>query len=41
VRTFHRLPKSFPRVGLHAPLHELGLNFPSIWEDYCAAAGSV
>jgi hypothetical protein len=27
-----------PRAGLHAPHDELGLNLPTIWEDYCAAA---
>ncbi len=41
VRHLQRLPKSFPRVALQAPTAELGLNFPSIWEDYCAAAGST
>ena len=40
VRQLHRLPKSFPRVALQAPAHQLGLNFPSIWEDYSAAAGA-
>jgi hypothetical protein len=34
-RKIWRLPKGFPRAGLHAPL---GLNLPTIWEEYCAAA---
>jgi len=25
-------------AGLHALLEDLGLNIPSIWEDYCGAA---
>jgi hypothetical protein len=33
-----RLPKGLPRAGLHSPHDELGLNLPTIWEDYCAAA---
>jgi hypothetical protein len=37
-RKLWRLPKGFPRAGLHAPHDELGLNLPTIWEDYCAAA---
>ena len=37
-RKIWRLPKGFPRAGLHAPHDELGLNLPTIWEDYCAAA---
>ena len=41
VKHFHKLPKSFPRIALHAPVHELGLNFPSIWEDYSAAAAAT
>jgi hypothetical protein len=28
----------FPNAGLHALLENLGLNIPSIWEDYCGAA---
>ena len=37
-RKIWKLPKGFPRAGLHAPQDELGLNLPTIWEDYCAAA---
>jgi hypothetical protein len=37
-RKIWRLPRGFPRAGLHAPHDELGLNLPTIWEDYCAAA---
>jgi hypothetical protein len=32
------LPASFPKAGLHALLEEVGLNIPSVWEDYCGAA---
>ncbi len=32
------LPIAFPKAGLHALLEDLGLNIPSIWEDYCGAA---
>jgi hypothetical protein len=28
------LPNTFPRAGLHAPAEELGLNIPTMWEDY-------
>jgi hypothetical protein len=37
-RKIWRLPKGFPRAGLHAPHDELGLSLLTIWEDYCAAA---
>ena len=37
-RKFWHLPNIFPRVGLHAPTEELGLNIPTIWEDYCGSA---
>ena len=37
-RKIWRLPKGFPRAELHAPDDELGLNLPTIWEDYSAAA---
>jgi hypothetical protein len=37
-RQIWRLPKGFPRAGLHAPHDKLGLNLPTTWEDYCAAA---
>ena len=29
---------NFSRAGLHALIEDLGLNIPSIWEDYCGAA---
>ena len=32
------LPITFPKASLHALLEDLGLNIPSIWEDYCGAA---
>jgi hypothetical protein len=33
------LPTSFPTTGLHAhDLEDLGLNAPSIWEDYCGTS---
>ncbi len=32
------LPNAFPRAGLHAPAEELGLNIPTVWEDYCGSA---
>jgi hypothetical protein len=38
TRKIWHLPNSFPRAGLHAPIEELGLNSPIIWEDYCGAA---
>ncbi len=41
VRHIYHLPKSFPRVAMQAPTAEFGLNFPSIWEGYCAAAGAT
>ena len=37
-RKIWKLPRGFPRAGLHAPHDELGLNLPTIWEDYCSAA---
>ena len=37
-RKIWNLPDSFPRAGLHAMLDEVGLNIPSVWEDYCGAA---
>jgi hypothetical protein len=37
-RKIWKLPDSFPRAGLHAMLEEVGLNIPSVWEDYCGAA---
>jgi hypothetical protein len=38
ARKIWHLPKTFPRAGLHAPPEELGLNIPTIWEDYCGSA---
>ena len=37
-RQIWNLPASFPKAGLHALLDEVGLNIPSVWEDYCGAA---
>ncbi len=36
-REIRNLPISFPKAGLHALLEEVGLNIPSVWEDYCGA----
>ena len=36
-RKIWKIPKGFPREGMHAPHDELGLNRLSIWEDYCCA----
>ena len=33
-RKIWHLPNTFPRAGLHAPAEELGLNIPTVWEDY-------
>jgi len=37
-REIWNLPASFPKAGLHALLDEVGLNIPSVCEDYCGAA---
>ncbi len=37
-RKIWNLPVSFQKAGLHALLDTLGLNAPSVWEDYCGAA---
>ena len=37
-RKIWNLPDSFLRAGLHAMLDEVGLDIPSVWEDYCGAA---
>ena len=37
-REIRNLPASFPKAGLHALLEEVGLNIPSVWEDYHGAA---
>ena len=37
-RKIWHLPNTFPRAGLHAPVEELGLNIPTVWEDYCGSA---
>jgi hypothetical protein len=37
-REIWTLPPTFPKAGLHALLEDIGLNIPSIWEDYCGAA---
>jgi hypothetical protein len=36
-RKIWNLPITFPKAGLHALLEDIGLNIPSIWEDYCGA----
>jgi hypothetical protein len=36
-RKIWHLPSIFPRAELHAPTEELGLNIPTIWEDYCGS----
>jgi hypothetical protein len=38
ARKIWHLPKTFPLAGLHAPPEELGLNIPTIWEDYRGSA---
>ncbi len=38
ARHIRRLPTNFPKAGLHAPTEELGLNIPTVWEDYCGSA---
>ncbi len=37
-RKIWHLPSTFPRARPHAPTEELGLNMPTIWEDYCGSA---
>jgi hypothetical protein len=37
-RQIWNLPPAFPKARLHALLEDLGLNIPSIKEDYCGAA---
>jgi hypothetical protein len=37
-RQIWSLPPTFPKAGLHALLEDLGLNIPSIREDYSGAA---
>ena len=37
-REIWNLPLTFLKAGLHALLEDIGLNIPSIWEDYCGAA---
>jgi hypothetical protein len=37
-RQIWNLPLAFPKAGLHAHPEDLGLNIPSIWEEYCGAA---
>jgi hypothetical protein len=36
-RKLWNLPNTFPRAGLQAPAEELGLNIPTVWEDYCGS----
>jgi len=37
-RKIWNLHPTFPKAGLHALLEDIGLNIPSVWEDYCGAA---
>jgi len=37
-RNIWGLPPSFPRAGLHAPVEEICLNIPYIWEEICGLA---
>ena len=37
-RKIWNLPPTFPKAGLRALMEDIGLNIPSIWEDYCGAA---
>ena len=37
-RKIWHLPNTSPRKGFHAPAGELGLNIPTLWEDYCGSA---
>ena len=37
-RKIWNLPNTFSRTGLHALAEELGLNIPTVWEDYCGSA---
>ncbi len=38
TREIWKRPASFPKAGLYALIAEVGLNIPSVWEDYCGAA---
>jgi hypothetical protein len=38
TRKIWNLPNTFPRAGLHAPAEDLGLNIPTVWEEYCGSA---
>jgi hypothetical protein len=37
-RKIWRLSKCSPRAFLHSTAEEIGLNIPTVWEDYCGAA---
>jgi hypothetical protein len=37
-RKIWSLPASFPRAVMHALVEEIGLNIPSIWENFCGSA---
>jgi len=37
-RNIWGIPTSVQRAGLHAPIEEIGLSIPSIWEDFCGTA---
>jgi hypothetical protein len=36
-RKIWQIPTNFSTSGLHAPADELGLNIPTVWEDYCGS----
>ncbi len=38
IRKIWHLPNTFPRAGLYATPEELGLNIPTVLEDYCGSA---
>ncbi len=38
ARQIWQLPTNFPKAGLHAPAEELGLNIPTVREDYGGSA---
>ena len=41
VKRIHCLPPTMATAAVHSPQGELGLGFPSIWEDYSSAASQV
>ena len=36
-RQIWNLTPTFPKARLHALFEDLGLDIPSVWEDYCGA----